>query len=131
MPARYRIVPEHRLVVTELEGRVTDADLFQQQDQLRRDPAFSPDLKQLVDASAVTEAAVTAEGLRSAARNTALAEGAVRAIFAHMPSHFGLARMFQLNTRGGEERIAVFRTLDEACAWLGVPASVMARDDEP
>jgi len=120
MPARYRIFPEHNLIVSVLEGRLTDEDLLGQQDQLRRDPRFRPDLRQVVDASGATQAAVTSDGIRTAARNTTLGPATRRAIIAPSPSHYGLARMFQLSTRADEDTIAVFRTRAEACAWLGV-----------
>lgn len=120
MPSRYRIFPEHNLIVSVLEGRIADADLLDQQDQLRRDPEFRPDLLQVVDASGATQAALTAGGIRTAARNTTLAPATRRAIIAPSPSHYGLARMFQLSTRADDDTIAVFRTRAEACAWLGV-----------
>jgi hypothetical protein len=126
MSASYVILPEHNLLVTTLSGRVTDSDLLNQQTQLRNDPGFRPDLVQLVDTSGTTEAALTSQGVREAARNTTVAPSTRRAIYTLTPSHFGLARMFELSAPGGEGNIKVFMDWSEACAWVGVPASVIA-----
>lgn len=64
-----------------------------------------------------------------ARQSFASGERARMAIVVGSDHDFGMARMLQL--RGGDElphEVSIFRELSEACAWLGVEESVVAKE---
>ena len=124
MPASYQIDVARRLVISRGVGYVTEAELLTHQRQLQHDPAFVPTFRQLWDCTAVTGGRVTAAGVRTLAAVTVFQPGTPRAIVVPGLLAYGLARMFQIWRSLHGERIAVFRELHAAQAWLeevGVP----------
>lgn len=119
MPAQYIIDVEKRIVFSRGFGIVTDQDILGHASRLKRDPKFDPSFRQLIDASEITEVAVTPDGivLLSGETNPFPAD-AVRAIFAPHDLVFGMARMFQL--LHAEKNMLVTRSLEEAERHLGV-----------
>jgi hypothetical protein len=124
VPADYRIDPEARRIHTRLAGRLTDAELAGMEARLRADPAYAADHDHLIDATGVTELAVTGAGLRHIVAVTPNGTGCAgrRVIVASADAVYGLARMFQ-GLRDAPEGMAVVRTLAEAHVLLaGRPA---------
>ncbi|MBI3873324.1 MAG: hypothetical protein HY304_09645 [candidate division Zixibacteria bacterium] len=64
---------------------------------------------------------VTAEGIRAVAANNPFDRGARRACFAATETIFGLARMVELGRVNPKDEFRVFRSMNEARAWLGLP----------
>jgi hypothetical protein len=66
--------------------------------------------------------AVTTNGVKAVARRHLFGPGARRAIVAPDLAVFGLARMFESHRDAGgdEEQIRVFKSLEDAWAWLGM-----------
>ena len=125
MPSDYVIDAEYRLVRSRLWGGVTDADLFDHQRRLAADPKFSSDYSQLIDCRDVTSAKeVTAFGIQNVAQRHLYDPHSRRAIVANRPDVFGLGRMFEGYSRGSgsDDTIRVFWVLEDALAWLEVPA---------
>jgi len=120
MGADYSIVSEQRLVHMTLAGRLTDADLMAVQARLRADDRFQPDYRQLVDATALSEVAVTPEGLCAAAACAAWGAGSRRVMVAPLDVAYAMGRMYQKLREGGEDSVAVFTDWSEALAWLGL-----------
>src|SRR5208282_5677900 len=61
MPARYVIDKQRRLVISTAWGHLTFAESRAHQDQLARDPDFSPTFDQLLDATAITTIELSAQ----------------------------------------------------------------------
>jgi hypothetical protein len=124
MPSDYVIDTEHRLVRSRLWGVATDADLFNHQRKLARDPQFNSDFSQLVDAREVTSTkGLTGRGIENVARRHLYGPHSRRAIVVARPDTFGVARMFESYSEiaGAKEAICLFWNLADALAWLEVP----------
>jgi len=117
MPANYELDVDRGLLMIELAGVLTGADLEAFSKRLRQDPAFDGTWPALVDASALDPAGLSTETIR--ARAAVPRKKPVRvAVVAPADAVFGLARMFQMMSEGRGNHIEVFRRRDEALAWL-------------
>ena len=121
MPASYRIDLRAGLVITVVEGSVTNEELLAHQQRMSADPDFRPTMNHVIDARAVTATAVTAFGVRVLATPSIFAAGSRRAIIAGGVSHSsGYLNMFQtLRSQSGED-IKIFSTVEDAHRWLGL-----------
>lgn len=126
MPIEYRIDRERRLVLAEGKGVLTHKDIMGYQREVWTRPEVQG-FDELVDMSGVEEIAETSSvGVREIAE-VAVAmdqpEGASKfAIVAPGDLAFALGRMyesFREITPGSKKEVAVFRTRQEAFAWLG------------
>jgi len=131
MPGSYRIDPALRLVHYRYEGVITRDDMIVVARQAITDPLFEVGYRVLIDLTAMTQNAVEAEGVR------ALAEGVSQtldqrgprwqvAVAAPSDVAFGFARMYEMLRSQSPEDVHVFRTLDEACAFLGLDRATLA-----
>jgi len=130
MPITYQIDHDRRLVHAVVTGTLTRDDAFGYQ----REVWSRPDVRgyqQLVDASDVRHIDVPFPSSDVMQELVALAaamdDPAIKSRFAIVATSafaYGLARMYAtyraLDPRSVKE-VAVFRTVDEALAWLGVP----------
>jgi hypothetical protein len=114
MAVTYSIDRESKVVFTGFSGIFTDADVWQLIDQLRKDPAYDPEFNELIDCSAVTENRVTAAAL-GAVESSPVPR---RAVVAPSDANYGVSRIFQ--SLQPDQKIEIFRTLDEAKKWLGI-----------
>jgi hypothetical protein len=115
--------PELGLLETTLSGRVTDDELldYYARALAGRLLAFG---RELVDAIAVTDLAITPKGHD---RLAVLLRGHVNdlrglrvAMVAGDDYAFGMFRMWELQREDLGYEVRVFRSREEACAWLGV-----------
>ena len=88
---------------------------------LRADPKFRPDMRQLADSRSVTDVQVTVKAIHALIAGNPFGKGARRAFCASTELVFGLARMFELGRINPADEFRVFRTMNEARAWLGLP----------
>ena len=109
------------IVFTVGSGALTDDDIRAHQQSLAKNPDFRPNLRQLLDTRAVTEVKVTPEGVRAAVAGNPFGKGAKRAFVAATETIFGMARMFEQSRVNPQDEFRVFRSMDEARAWLGLP----------
>jgi hypothetical protein len=86
-----------------------------------QDQDFHPGLSQLIDSRDVTESKATVDGIRALIAGNPYGKGSRRAFVASSDTIYGLARMFELARVGAEDEFRVFRSMDEARAWLGLP----------
>jgi hypothetical protein len=119
MPFHYSIDKARRLVISVGEGVVTFDDAKTHQDKLLLDPAFDASYSQLVDMTAATELAFTADQAIMLARRRVFAAGARRAFVAVKPAVYGLGRLMQAYHEYCEAN--VFYDMKSALEWLGVP----------
>lgn len=121
MSTSYHIDMDLGVVYSTASGIVTDQELIEHQSALIKDPEFRPNMRQLLDTRAVSEIQVTPEGVRTIASHNPWRKGARRALVALNETAYGLGRMFELGRAHAEDEFRVFRTMDEARAWLGLP----------
>ena len=100
-------------------GVLTLADSLAHQDRLMKDADFSPEFSQLMDLTHVTGVALSVDDIRTLAKATVFSPESRRAILVNNDLKFGLARMFEtFRDIRGEKGIRVFRSLDDALAWV-------------
>ena len=121
MPASYRIDTELGIVFSFGTGTVTDEDLLNHQESVGRDPLFHPGMSQLLDGRGVTDVKVTPQGVRSLISVNLYGKGSKRALVAPNDIIFGMARMYELSRIDAEDEFRVFRSIDQAREWLGLP----------
>lgn len=119
MPVSYVIDKQNRVVVATGTGVLTAEDIWQFRREIVRDPDFDPNLSQLGVLSAVDRIDLTADEVRVLADTSPFSLTARRALVGETAEIYGLARMFEI-VRGlrGDHHIRVFRSRDEALAWL-------------
>lgn len=126
----YRIIKEHRLIVSVHVGTVPDDEFLRSYKQLFEDAAFDENYNLLVDLRRTTSGERSTAALRSLSADVEQqyrsAEPAPKtAVIAPTDISFGLGRMYQsfVDTVPGE--VVIFRAADAALAWLGVPPGVL------
>lgn len=122
MSIKYEVDRAAKLMTTRATGRITPAMLFEYLDAIIADPANDQCDELMIfddiDIEAISSADVRAFAQRSAELSQ---DDKFRvAVVAARDADFGMARMFQAFRELDEQRMAVFRTLDAACRWLGV-----------
>lgn len=125
MPMSYRVDPERRIVLTRAWGVLTDQDVLSHKASLLSDPAVQPGMVQLSDVRDIERLDVTPAGVRAMVRHDSVNAGRLPghrlALVANADLVFGMARMYQ-QTGGHDDRgVGVFRTMEEAEAWLFEP----------
>jgi 2-hydroxychromene-2-carboxylate isomerase len=123
MPVTFEIDPARRTVRAVASGLVTYDDLTRHLAEEERDDAVG--LAEVIDGRGATTD-VTPDQVRAlVARTDALVRkgrfGAL-AIVTDSDFAFGMARMYQILAELPPVQIGVFRTLDEATAWLSAAA---------
>lgn len=120
----FRLVPVHRLRIATFSGIVGDDELVESYRDLIAEPDYDLTFDDLVDLTPLVELRVTSDAVR---RLVALFEpynhlGVTNrlAIVAPRDYMYGMARMYQLLRSEAPEQTMVFRSLDEAAAWLEV-----------
>jgi hypothetical protein len=133
MPIEFRAIPEHKLIIMTHEGPVSDEEFLESYRSYYESDRFDPTASMLVDLRRADSALRTPETLEHFAQfvGTKLAGAPARpkvAVVAPADVSFGLARMYEAFASSIEWDFVVFRALDAALAWLGVPDSVLAED---
>src|SRR6185369_13661418 len=95
MPASYRLDPARRLVLTHSSGVLTDREVREVYEAIRKDPAFESTFQQLCDLRDVTEITATVETLRDLARSHIFEAGTRRAFVVARDVDYGMSRLFQ------------------------------------
>lgn len=119
MPVSYAIDKQKKLVVTCAWGKCTVEDVLEFRRQILKDDNFDPSFAQLADFSGVTIADISPSEVRMLAWMNPFSPDSRRAIVAQSKLAFGLSRIFEtLRTLRGDRHIRVFRTREEALAWI-------------
>ena len=121
MPLEYRIEVSLRTVFTTPFGTYTDRDAREHVEDLRNHPNFESDFNQLFDARGVTSVELSGACVREIASIRMFGEGSRRAFVAGTDVVFGMVRMFEMLRDDALDEIRVFRNIDDARAWLGLP----------
>lgn len=119
MPIRYTIEPELQRVVCEASGNVSAEDCRTFDREMRVDPRNRPEFDTLYDFSQVTGTTLSAEDIRTIARQASYhTTGSHRAVVARSPLSYGYSRMFELCKMGRAGDWKIFGERPEAERWL-------------
>ena len=121
MPASYRIDVRAGVVFSVFEGHVSNEELLDHQQRLGADPDFRPTMNHVIDTRGVTDASVTAFGLRLLTSRSNLGPRSRRAIIAGDASS-SYVRLFQILRSQSGADIEIFSTVEDAHRWLGLEA---------
>ena len=127
MPIDYRIDHERRIVIAKGRGELTSEDIFEYQREAWSQPGVTG-YDELVDMTAVVQVIdPNVNEIRKLARMSAATDpplGRARfAIVAPERLQFGLGRMYEAYRSlqpGSTKAVSVFKTLEEALAFLGL-----------
>lgn len=120
MPCDCELDLERRWVRCRAWGIVTYDEAIATRRKFTTDPNFSPDFNQIYDGRDVTRLAITASEIGLLACDDVFGPGSRRAMVAPRTDTYGFGRTFQLyrQINAGKEQIRLFRTIEEAEAWL-------------
>jgi hypothetical protein len=116
------IHPQHRLIYAKQVGLASREEIIRQRLELSRDPAFDPSFDAIIDLREGDLSALQSSDITSLASTTTLASQSRRVFVADTADKFGLMRMYETRRElsGGDERIRIVATLDQALEWLGL-----------
>ena len=97
---------------------MTQRDIFDEQPRVRAYPGFDASVDQLIDLTAATDLDLDYSAMSSVATTTVFLPGVRRAVVAHTPVQYGIARMFQALSERNNHVVAIFRRRVDAEAWL-------------
>ena len=117
MPSAVSVDESGKFIRISLSGPIGDSDLVELSKTVRGLPALGSGIPVLYDCSAVSKIQVSAELIRSLGK-AARADHNPVAFVAPNTTAFGLARMYQIVSDTGTDRVRVFSDMDQALAWL-------------
>jgi hypothetical protein len=131
MPASYRIDREHGVVLSRAWGVLAADEVVAHYRDLASDADFDPGFVQLIDLRNVERIEMSFAAVRSLAERPVFAAGQRRAIVVSTTEQFGVARMYGSLCAFAGEVVDVFRKLETAAWWLGIPDCAVRSDDPP
>lgn len=122
MPISYRFDPDCNTLFYEFSGQVDEAELLEVAAKVAAEASIPPGRSEFVDLSGLEHTNVSAGTLRRVAQvfadNDRHPQESRVAIVAPRDLFFGLSRMYEAYREGSAVRIRIFRTLEEARAWM-------------
>jgi len=120
MPCDCELDLERRWVRVRAWGVLTYEEIVESRRKFTSDPNFAPDFSQLADGREVTRIAVAASQVGLLAGQHIFGPQSRRAFVAPKRDTFDLIRKYQIyrELNAGEDKIKIFRSLEEAEAWL-------------
>ena len=120
MPSDCELDLERRWVKITASGVLTYDEMVATRQKFTSDPNFKPDFYQIYDVRAVIRTTLTASQVGELAKPRIFSSSSRRAVVAPGGETYGVARMFQIyrGLNHGEEEIKVFRSIEDAEAWL-------------
>jgi hypothetical protein len=112
--------PGRRVLLVRFGAELTQAALSEMQAAVRRFAAAHGPCHGILDLGAVERADVSSEFLAGLAHQGAVLKGQKRILVAPRDEVFGLSRMFGLHQAATGDEPGVVRTLEQACALLGI-----------
>lgn len=126
MGIRYRVDQALGVAFVDADGELGDADLLAFAEQASADAAYYSGVNELVDFSGASLGDIKSETIRrvaelfSAAGELSHSSSKVAIVVAD-DLGYGLTRMYQVFRGGSGDHPTVFRSVDEARVWLGLP----------
>jgi hypothetical protein len=123
MPYRFEFDSTNRIIRCRLEGLITDEDIKECYRNAERYALQTDPLSGIMDMSAVTSFAVSANTVRELATSPPAMPNPerLRVLIAPSPQVFGIARMFEMLGQDKRPELHVVHSEKEALAILGVP----------
>lgn len=122
MPVVLKIDPRRQVVYSAFYGKITDAEMLGHRAVIASDPDFRPHFTEIIDFSAVTEAAISDKTVTAMAANPSLYSASVRHIVvAPVDSVFQLASKFKELARSSRPNFFIVRTRAQAYKLLPKP----------
>ena len=121
MPIHYSVDCERRLIEITYVGTVTKDDIVQHRHDLETDPRDISGYDALIDLRG-SDSVLPSDDVRELARYARNQPwpSSRRAIVSTAVAQFGSMRMFEMLAEPGPRQYRVFRSADEARAWLSV-----------
>jgi hypothetical protein len=134
MPIESYVMPEHELVAFVHTGRVSDEEFLDYYKSFFESDKLGSPVKILVDLRETSSSSRSAEAILQSA---GVAEGKLAgsgssakvAVVATKDLSFGLARLYEILSESARWEFVVFRAMDTALAWLGLPEDLDFRGD--
>lgn len=116
---KYRILPEHQLMVFCFWGETDEQEILEFSSELRADPEFSNNYDALADTSRLLHS-ISGDEIRDLAEpRVEMSANRRLAVVAPADFAYGPARMHQaLSERRNQIHIQIFRDRESALAWL-------------
>jgi hypothetical protein len=135
MPIESYPVPEHNMAVFVHTGRVPDEEFMSFYKSFFESDTFDPPMKILVDLRETSSSTRSPETLLNFAEvakgKLADIESSTKvAVVAPKDLSFGLARLYEILSDSVNWSFVVFRSMDAASAWLGLPEDPTIRPGE-
>jgi hypothetical protein len=126
------VKPDHNLAVFVHTGRVPDDEFLAFYKSFFEGDAFKPPMNLLVDLRETNSSSRTPGALLNFAQFAEAKltdiEGSMKvAVVAPKDLSFGLARMYEILSDSVHWNFVVFRAMDAALAWLGLPEDLAIR----
>jgi hypothetical protein len=134
MPITYRTHPEHNLVILEHSGKISDEEFLAFYKGLYQGDISIASMNLLVDLREADSSPRSSDVLHQFADFLQSSFESVTthpkvAVVAPRDLSFGLARMYEAFADSIPWDFTVFRTIDEALTWLGLPEDLINGDD--
>jgi hypothetical protein len=122
MGVRFEFDPANKILITRLEGELTDELVLRTDAGMRKHLVEQKPHVHIVDCSSVSKFSLSGESIRSLARRQPALHGVSLRRFFVMPdtSSFGLARMFQIAGEPNYDSVTIARSIDEVFTQLSV-----------
>ena len=127
MTTTYSVDPAARIVFTSISAPLTLGDLIALSEALRKDPSFDPTFDELLKVAPGSAGDFRYADVQAATRTDPFSKQSRRAIVVQAEVDYGVARMYEM-MHGGQ--IQVFRSLEEAQQFLGLPTGASGPPDE-
>jgi hypothetical protein len=122
MGCRFEFDSANQILMTRLEGELTDELVIQTDAGMRKHLVERSPQVHIVDCSSVSKFSLSGESIRSLARREPALHGVICRRFFVMPSiaSFGLARMFQIAGEPHYDSVKIASSIDEVFAMLNI-----------
>ncbi len=126
MPIESYVRPDHNLAIIVHTGRVPDDEFLTFYKSFFESDTFKPPVNILVDLRETSSSSRSPEALLSFAESVEaklsdITASTKVAVVAPKDLSFGLARMYDVLSGSVQWNFVVFRAMDAALAWLGLP----------
>jgi hypothetical protein len=131
MPVSYLIDVPNRVVFSRAWGMLSDQEIIAHAQTLKNDPRLEPGYRQVGDFLATNALLLTSAAIRAVAFDNPFPRDARRAFVVPSDEAYGLARMFTLYLDADPNEFVIFRALEPALEWVGLPRSALWPDKDP
>ena len=118
MTITYTIHPEQKTVFTTVFDVVDSSQIEAHQHQLKNDPAFQPDMFELMDCMQLTDVLLNTIVITRSVKQSPWANNAKRAIIVPNPRIYEYLKLFQTFMSSKHGDISIFNDQQSANEWI-------------